>query len=90
MDLLLFFSPIDENIYSEIVQSNSIYKNIKVYGEKMPSYKDAHIAIFGVNEERGTYTNKGCAKGADEIRRKLYQLKKEDQSNKFDGPDECN
>ena len=73
MDLLLFFSPIDENIYSEIAQSNSIYKNIKVYGERMPSYKDAHIAIFGVNEERGTYTNKGCAKGADEIRRKFYQ-----------------
>ncbi len=76
MDLLLFFSPVDENVYSEIASSNSVYKNIKVYGEKMPSYKDAHIAIFGINEERGTHTNKGCSKAADEIRRKLYNLKK--------------
>src|SRR6478609_10551432 len=76
MDLLLFFSPVDENVYSQVTPSNSFYKNIKVYGEKMPSYKDAHIAIFGINEERGTATNAGSAKAADEIRRKLYNLKK--------------
>ena len=76
MDLLLFFSPVDESVYTEITPSNSVYKNIKVYGEKMPTYKDAHIAIFGINEERGTNTNKGTSKAADEIRRKFYHLKK--------------
>jgi len=76
MDLLLFFSPVDENVYSQVTPSNSFYKNIKVYGEKMPTYKDAHIAIFGINEERGTATNAGSAKAADEIRKKLYNLKK--------------
>ena len=42
----------------------------------MPDYKTAQIAIFGIGEERGTDTNMGCAKAPDEIRRKLYNLKK--------------
>lgn len=42
----------------------------------MPLYKDAHIAIFGINEERGTNNNKGSAQAADNIRKKLYNLKK--------------
>jgi formiminoglutamase len=42
----------------------------------MPHYKDAHIAIIGVKEERGTSNNHGSSKGPDEIRKKLYALKK--------------
>lgn len=76
MDLTLFFSPIDESIYQKNYPTNSLFKNIKVYGDKMPDFKGAHIALLGVPEERGTSTNKGCAKGPDEIRSKLYHLKK--------------
>jgi formiminoglutamase len=76
MDLKIFFSPLDESIYENIKATNSFYKSIKVYGDKMPDYKGAHIAIFGVGEERGTQNNFGTAKAADEIRRKLYSLKK--------------
>jgi formiminoglutamase len=42
----------------------------------MPDYKGSHVAIFGIKEERGTRNNQGCAHGADEIRKKLYHLKK--------------
>ncbi len=42
----------------------------------MPDYKDVHIAIFGVTEARGTFDNTGAAQAADEIRKKLYHLKK--------------
>jgi formiminoglutamase len=76
MDLKIFFSPIDESLYENITASNSFFKSIKVYGEKMPDHKNAHIALFGIGEERGTNNNFGCAKGADEIRKKLYPLKK--------------
>src|SRR6478735_5761595 len=76
MDLTILFSPLDETIYESIKPVNSFYKSIKVYGEKMPDYKGAHIAFFGVNEERGTQTNTGSSRGPDEIRKKLYQLKK--------------
>jgi formiminoglutamase len=74
MDLTLFFSPIDESIYSNITSPSSVFKNISVFGDKMPDYKSAHIALLGVNEQRGTGINKGIAKGPDQIRRKFYNL----------------
>ena len=76
MDLTIFFSPVDESIYSGISSPSSFYKNIRIFGDKMPSYKDAHIALIGLQEERGTTVNTGAAKAADEIRKKLYNLKK--------------
>ena len=76
MDLTILFTPIDETLCSEIKGQNSVYKNIKIFGESMPDYKAAQIAIFGVGEERGTDSNLGCAEGPDEIRKKLYNLKK--------------
>jgi formiminoglutamase len=76
MDLTILFSPLQESIYNGEYAPNSFFKNIKVYGEKIPDYKGSHIALFGVAEERGTASNKGTAKAADEIRKKLYHLKK--------------
>ncbi|MBL3657034.1 formimidoylglutamase [Fulvivirga sediminis] len=76
MDLKIFFSPIEEEHFAHIKQANSFYKNIKVYTDKMPKYREADIAIIGVNEEAGTEENKGTAKGCIEIRKKLFNLKK--------------
>ena len=76
MDLTILFSPIPEPIYSQPYPNNSFFRNIRAYTEKMPHYKDAHIAIIGVKEERGTSNNHGSSKGPDEIRKKLYALKK--------------
>lgn len=76
MDLTIFFSPIDESVYSDISSPSSFYKNIRIFGDKMPAYKDAHIALIGIKEERGSTVNIGTAKGPDEIRKKLYNLKK--------------
>ena len=76
MDLTILFSPVDESLYSDITSPSSFFRNITVFGEKMPDYKGAHIAFFGVAEERGTLTNTGTASAADEIRKKLYTLKK--------------
>ena len=76
MDLTIFFSPVEEQVFEGITSNSSFYKSIVVFSERMPEYKGAHIAIFGVKEERGTLTNAGTAQGADEIRKKLYNLKR--------------
>ena len=76
MDLKIFFSPLDEDQFDHIRDANSFYKNIKVNIQSMPDYKDADIAIIGVEEERGTVINKGTSNGSHEIRKKLYELKK--------------
>ena len=76
MDLTILFSPLEESISNKPFPANSLFKNIKIYGDKMPEFKGVDIAIFGVKEERGTTTTQGCNKGPDEIRKKLYNLKK--------------
>jgi formiminoglutamase len=76
MDLTIFFSPLDESLYSAPYPANSFFKNIQVFGDKMPDYRGAHLAIIGVREERGTINNQGTQNGPDEIRKKLYNLKK--------------
>ena len=76
MDLTILFSPVDEALYSDITSPSSFFKSIHAFTEKMPDYRGAHIALFGIKEDRGTYTNKGTASAPDEIRKKLYHLKK--------------
>ncbi|MDX1629622.1 MAG: formimidoylglutamase [Fulvivirga sp.] len=76
MDLKIFFSPLDGDVFSQTKESNSFYKSIKVNTETLPDYKDADIAIIGIEEERGTVANKGVAQGPIEIRKKLFALKK--------------
>jgi formiminoglutamase len=76
MDLTIFFSPLDESLYTAPYPANSFFKNIQAFDEKMPDYKGAHIAILGVREERGSSNNQGTIEGPDEIRKKLYNLKK--------------
>lgn len=76
MNLKIFFSPIDESVYEGINSTNTFFKSIKVNGEEMPEYKDAEIAILGVGESRGNEKNKGTADAPDELRKKLYRLKK--------------
>ena len=76
MDLTILFSPVDDSLYADISSPSSLFKNIRVFGDKMPEYKGAHIAIFAVKEERGTLRNKGTALGPDEVRKKLYNLKR--------------
>ncbi len=76
MDLTLFFSPVDESIHSSIQPVSSFYKSIRAYTEKMPDYMGAHIALIGINETRGAGHHPGSTSAPDEVRKKLYELKK--------------
>ncbi|HEY3401936.1 MAG TPA: formimidoylglutamase [Ohtaekwangia sp.] len=76
MDLTIFFTPVEESLYSNISSASSFYRNISVFGERMPEYRSAHIAIFGIDEGRGSLNNTTTTSAADEIRKKLYNLKK--------------
>ncbi len=76
MDLTILFSPIEESLYADIKSPSSFFKNIHPFTDKMPEYRGAHIALFGIREGRGSSINTGTAFGPDEIRKKLYNLKK--------------
>lgn len=76
MDITLFFSPVKQSLYEATYGHGSFFSSIRVYGEKIPEYRDAQIAIFGMSDERGNPSNKGCLEAPDAIREKLYLLKK--------------
>jgi len=76
MDLTIFFSPVEESLYADLISVSCFYKSLRVYSDKMPDYRGANIALIGVNESRGNAHNSGTAQAPDEIRRKLYQLKR--------------
>lgn len=76
MDLSLFLSPVAEHLGEDIKHPGKFYKNIKVYKERLPEYKDADIALIGVQEDRGAPDNQGTAQGPTAIREKLYHLMK--------------
>lgn len=76
MDLKIFFNPVKEEVYSGINDPHSFYKSIHIFSEKQPDYKGANIAIVGVEDVSGGLNNEGAKQGADEIRKKLYRLKK--------------
>ncbi len=76
MDLTILFSPVEEALYTNITSPSSFFKSIHAYTEKIPDYRGAHVALFGINEARGSNNNSGAGSAPDEIRNKLYNLKK--------------
>ena len=76
MDLKIFFSPVDESVFEGIDDPTSFFKNIRIFSEKQPEYKGANLALIGNEEAQGSENNQGASMAADEIRKKLYRLKK--------------
>ncbi len=76
MDLNLFFSPVDESIYDDISSVSSFYKSININSSKLPELDGHDLALIGITENRGNELNEGVAQAADEIRRKIYRLKR--------------
>jgi formiminoglutamase len=83
MDVKIFFSSVNENLYSDIKTHQSFFKNIYLPGPGFPDIKKADIALIGLEESRGSSYNKEADQGADMIRKKLYHLKKGTSSYKI-------
>lgn len=76
MDLSIYFSQVEfyNSDYSE--DSLGCFIQFNNPSEDFPTLAEADMALIGVEEERNSYKNKGCSEGPDEIRAKLYGLKK--------------
>ncbi|HLF33796.1 MAG TPA: formimidoylglutamase [Cyclobacteriaceae bacterium] len=76
MEINIFFTPVSESLYRDIGTSSSFFNNIYLPGKAFPDFSQADIAIIGLTENRGSRNNPGVSGAADEIRKKLYRLKK--------------
>ncbi|MFL5731034.1 MAG: arginase family protein, partial [Cytophagaceae bacterium] len=75
MNLRIFFDNIKEPLEGRFEPSSLRY-HIQIYQESFPDLNNADIALIGLTEDRGSLNNKNLEKGPDEIRKKLYHLKK--------------
>ena len=76
MEINIFFTPVNDLLYRDIGIQSSFFKNIYLPGKSFPDFSQADIALVGMTENRGSHNNKGVSEAADEIRKKLYRLKK--------------
>lgn len=76
MEIKIFFDSINEQDYSSIVDNNALFHNIEYFGEKLPNWRTADIALIGILENRGSLLNTSADKAADMVRHQLYRLKK--------------
>jgi formiminoglutamase len=75
MNLRIFFDNIKEPLEARFEPSSLRY-HIQIYQDTFPDLQNIDLAIIGLTEDRGSQSNKDLEKGPDEIRKKLYQLKK--------------
>ncbi|MFQ3575012.1 MAG: arginase family protein [Cytophagales bacterium] len=76
MDLKIFFDPLVETDFDYIKSPLSWKENISINFGNIPNWKEAQIAIVGIAESRGNSQNESAEKGANAIRKKLFELKK--------------
>jgi formiminoglutamase len=76
MEIDIYFKKIE--FLNADFSANSIGEKILINNgsNEFPELKGIDIAIFGVIEDRNAVSNNGCADGIDEIRKKLYALKR--------------
>lgn len=74
-DLSIYFRPIGESHFAaDQFPNSSLGREMVVFRENFPIWKETQIAIIGVREDRLSRNNKGSANGADEVRKYLYRL----------------
>lgn len=76
MDIRIFFDQVSDSQFEKIETPHAFAKNIYLPGSAFPDIRKADLALIGVTENRGSNNNQDADKGADIIRKKLYQLKK--------------
>lgn len=81
MDIKIFFTGIEESVYADIKPHNALVKSMNIHGETFPDHHGMDLALIGLTENRGAAEeNAGVSRAANEIRRKLYRLKKGNRS----------
>lgn len=73
-ELDVFFRPIGEFFFENLAE-DTLGRSIDAHTASVfPELEGAQLAIFGVNEDRNSTNNEGCADGPDVIRKKFYSL----------------
>ena len=79
-DISIYFEPVDprEDGGSDEIHPAQLFHAVTFHNKKgsFPSLEGIEIAIIGINEDRYSVNNHGCAAAPDEVRKYLYKLYK--------------
>ncbi|TPE45609.1 formimidoylglutamase [Pontibacter mangrovi] len=83
MNLSIFFEPLSEEVFATLNKPRTLGSYISRFVSKFPDWRTADIAILGINETRGRYTDEDNEadhihhqSAARLVRKKLYSLNK--------------
>ena len=76
MNLSIFFEPLREFADTFTAAPKSVGNAISIFLHKFPEWRSADIALIGLNEYRGSNQEPAIPHPANEVRKKLYNLKK--------------
>jgi arginase family enzyme len=74
MDISIYFQPLDKKFETSNYQGTQLGHIINSYITSFPETGKAQIALIGVEEDRNSVDNEGCANAPDQVRKYLYKL----------------
>jgi len=78
LDISIYFEIVSENFITETEEASRLrisdISDIYTKENDFPDLENTKLAIFGINEERGSINNAGCANAPDEVRKYFYPL----------------
>ncbi|MCB0760267.1 MAG: formimidoylglutamase [Flavobacteriales bacterium] len=75
MDISVFFTPSSVTIEEATAGRNRLqHKIVRFEADQFPDVSEGNLVIFGVEEERKSVFEAGCAQAPDAVRRQLYEL----------------
>lgn len=76
MNLQSLFEPVPEFLWQKNNLESSFQKQIHLHAEEFPDLKGVQLALIGLREARGARRSESIQRSSNEIREKLYELKK--------------
>ncbi|GAA4001290.1 formimidoylglutamase [Hymenobacter fastidiosus] len=76
MNLAIFFDPLREELTAASAASTTLANYATRFQETFPDWRAADLALIGLDEWRGSAAGAPATHGADEVRRRFYQLQK--------------
>ncbi|SHI30610.1 Arginase family protein [Hymenobacter daecheongensis DSM 21074] len=76
MNLAIFFDPLPEELTAPAAASTTLANYATRFQDTFPDWRTADLALIGLDEWRGSAAGAPAQHGADEVRRRFYQLQK--------------
>ena len=76
MNLAIFFDPLPEELVPPLIAPTTLGAHLTCFLDTFPDWREADMALIGLNEWRGSTAGAPALHGANVVRHRFYQLQK--------------